>query len=110
MSVSGFLHFAANCAGSRATEEEGGRRVAEMCFLENVMHQSVETAVEGLPAPTCFAQSIIQTGRAVLDEPTDGLDPNQKHECGPSSGAWGKEGDSFSTHILEEVEAVCSRA
>src|SRR6185436_10568710 len=84
----------------------------EMCFLESVIHQSVETLSKGYRHRTCFAQSIIHDPDVlVLDEPTDGLDPNQKHEVRQLIRRMGEnKAIIFSTHILEEVDAVCSRA
>ena len=113
MTVSGFLHFTAELRGlSGDAKRKAVGRVAEMCFLENVMHQSVETLSKGYRHRTCFAQSIIHDPDVlVLDEPTDGLDPNQKHEVRTLIRRMGeKKAIIFSTHILEEVEAVCSRA
>jgi ABC-2 type transport system ATP-binding protein len=83
-----------------------------MCFLESVLRQSVETLSKGYRHRTCFAQSIIHDPDVlVLDEPTDGLDPNQKHEVRQLIRRMGeKKAIIFSTHILEEVDAVCSRA
>jgi ABC-2 type transport system ATP-binding protein len=83
-----------------------------MCFLEAVLHQSVETLSKGYRHRTCFAQSIIHDPDVlILDEPTDGLDPNQKHEVRSLIRRMGeKKAIVFSTHILEEVDAVCSRA
>src|ERR671935_758686 len=83
-----------------------------MCFLESVIHQSVDTLSKGFKHRTCFAQSIIHDPDIlILDEPTDGLDPNQKHEVRQLIRRMGeKKAIIFSTHILEEVEAVCSRA
>ena len=87
-------------------------RAVEMCFLQTVRHQSVETLSKGYRHRTCFAQSIIHDPEVlVLDEPTDGLDPNQKHEIRSLIRRMGeKKAIIFSTHILEEVDAVCSRA
>ena len=86
--------------------------MVEMCFLQSVLHQSVETLSKGYRHRTCFAQSIIHDPDVlVLDEPTDGLDPNQKHEVRGLIRRMGeKKAIIFSTHILEEVDAVCSRA
>jgi ABC-2 type transport system ATP-binding protein len=83
-----------------------------MCFLEGVLHQSVDTLSKGYRHRTCFAQSVIHDPDVlILDEPTDGLDPNQKHEVRTLIRRMGeKKAIIFSTHILEEVDAVCSRA
>jgi ABC-2 type transport system ATP-binding protein len=77
-----------------------------------VLHQSIETLSKGFRHRTCFAQSIIHDPPIlVLDEPTDGLDPNQKHEVRTLIRTMGRtKAIVFSTHILEEVEAACSRA
>ncbi len=113
MTVRGFLNFAAEIRGLRGIERNKAvERVVEMCFLEAVLHQSVETLSKGFRHRTCFAQSIIHDPDVlVLDEPTDGLDPNQKHEVRQLIRRMGeKKAIIFSTHILEEVDAVCSRA
>ncbi|HMJ66197.1 MAG TPA: ATP-binding cassette domain-containing protein [Candidatus Binatia bacterium] len=113
MTVSGFLNFAAELRGlSGEARKKAVSRVVEMCFLESVVHQSVDTLSKGYRHRTCFAQSIIHDPEIlVLDEPTDGLDPNQKHEVRNLIRRMGeKKAIIFSTHILEEVEAVCSRA
>jgi ABC-2 type transport system ATP-binding protein len=72
----------------------------------------VDTLSKGYRHRTCFAQSVIHDPDIlILDEPTDGLDPNQKHEVRQLIRRMGeKKAIIFSTHILEEVEAVCSRA
>lgn len=113
MTVSGFLGFTAEIRGlSGDAKKRAVDRVVEMCFLESVRHQSVETLSKGYRHRTCFAQSIIHDPDVlVLDEPTDGLDPNQKHEIRQLIKRMGeKKAIVFSTHILEEVDAVCSRA
>src|SRR5205085_1259367 len=113
MTVYGFLNFAAEIRGLRGdAKKQAVSRVVEMCFLEAVLHQSVETLSKGYRHRTCFAQSIIHDPDVlVLDEPTDGLDPNQKHEVRGLIRKMGeKKAIIFSTHILEEVDAVCSRA
>ena len=113
MTVNGFLGFTAEIRGLRGdAKKKAVSRVVEMCFLETVLHQSVETLSKGYRHRTCFAQSIIHDPEVlVLDEPTDGLDPNQKHEIRSLIRRMGeKKAIIFSTHILEEVDAVCSRA
>src|SRR5215831_4725657 len=103
MTVNGFLNFAAEIRGLRgdARKKAVGRAV-EMCFLEPVLHQSIETLSKGYRHRTCFAQSIIHDPDVlVLDEPTDGLDPNQKHEVRGLIRRMGeKKAIIFSTHIL----------
>src|SRR5476649_2060034 len=113
MTVSGFLNFAAELRGFRGADKARAvDRVVEMCFLGTVRHQSVETLSKGFRHRTCFAQSIIHDPAVlILDEPTDGLDPNQKHEVRTLIRTMGRtKAIIFSTHILEEVEAACSRA
>jgi len=113
MTVQGFLGFTAEIRGLRGDARvRAVNRAVEMCFLENVRYQSVETLSKGYRHRTCFAQSIIHDPEVlVLDEPTDGLDPNQKYEVRSIIRRMGeKKAIIFSTHILEEVDAVCSRA
>jgi len=113
MTVFGFLNFAAEVRGLRGeAKRQAVQRAVELCFLEAVLHQSVDTLSKGYRHRTCFAQSIIHDPEVlILDEPTDGLDPNQKHEIRQLIRKMGKKkAIIFSTHILEEVDAVCSRA
>ena len=113
MTVQGFLSFSAELRGLRGeAKKKAVARAVEMCFLENVVHQSVDTLSKGYRHRTCFAQSVIHDPDIlILDEPTDGLDPNQKYEVRQLIRRMGeKKAIVFSTHILEEVEAVCSRA
>src|SRR6266498_2252145 len=113
MSVYGFLNFVAELRGFRGDDRKKAiHRVVEMCFLETVLHQSVDTLSKGYRHRTCFAQSILHDPDVlVMDEPTDGLDPNQKHEVRGLIRKMGeKKAIVFSTHILEEVDAACSRA
>lgn len=113
MTVHGFLSFTAELRGLRGEDKKKAvHRAVEMCFLEGVLHQSVDTLSKGYRHRTCFAQSVIHDPDVlILDEPTDGLDPNQKHEVRTLIRRMGeKKAIIFSTHILEEVEAACTRA
>ncbi len=113
MTVASFLAFTAELRGlSGVAKSKALDRVLELCFLENVRNQSVDTLSKGYRHRTCFAQSIIHDPDVlILDEPTDGLDPNQKHEVRSMIRRMGEnKAIIFSTHILEEVEAACSRA
>lgn len=113
MTVYGFLNFAAELRGLRGqAKKQAVHRVVELCFLESVLHQSVETLSKGYRHRTCLAQALLHDPPVlVLDEPTDGLDPNQKHEVRTLIRRMGeKKAIIFSTHILEEVDAACTRA
>lgn len=113
MSVVGFLGFCAEMRGLYgAAKAKAVDKALETCFLEPVRNQSVDTLSKGYRHRTCLAQSIIHDPDVlILDEPTDGLDPNQKHEVRNLIKRMGaNKAIVFSTHILEEVEAVCSRA
>jgi ABC-2 type transport system ATP-binding protein len=113
MTVYGFLAFCAELRGLRGdAKKKAVHRAIEMCFLESVIHQSTDTLSKGYKHRTCLAQSILHDPEIlVLDEPTDGLDPNQKYEARQLIRRMGeKKAIIFSTHILEEVDAVCTRA
>lgn len=112
MTVHGFLNFVAELRGlSGEARKKAVQRVVEMCFLDGVLYQSIDTLSKGYKHRTCLAQALIHDPDVlVLDEPTDGLDPNQKHEVrGLIKNMGEKKAIVFSTHILEEVEAACTR-
>jgi len=113
MTVHGFLSFCAELRGLQGSaRKQAVNHAVELCFLESVLYQSIDTLSKGYKHRTCLAQSILHDPDIlVLDEPTDGLDPNQKHEARQLIRRMGeKKAIIFSTHILEEVDAVCTRA
>lgn len=113
MTVLSFLHFAAELRGLFGSEKRKAvDRAIDTCFLGTVKHQGIDTLSKGYRHRTCFAQSILHDPDIlIMDEPTDGLDPNQKHEVRALIRQMGeKKAIVFSTHILEEVEAACTRA
>jgi ABC-2 type transport system ATP-binding protein len=108
-----FLHFIAEIRGLRGAEKS--RRVAEMIDkvnLGSVVNKSIDTLSKGFKRRVGLAQAILHDPEVlILDEPTDGLDPNQKHEVRTLiSDMAAEKAIILSTHILEEVDAVCSRA
>ncbi len=112
MTVYGFLSFAAEIRGfSGDRKKKSIEHAINTCFLNPVRHQTVDTLSKGYRHRTCLAQSIIHDPEVlILDEPTDGLDPNQKREIRNLIKSMSeKKVIILSTHILEEVDAVCSR-
>ena len=113
MTVQGFLNFVAELRGLKGrARRKAVERVIELCFLESVLHQSIDTLSKGYKHRTCLAQALVHDPQVlIMDEPTDGLDPNQKHEVRNLIRELGKsKAIVFSTHILEEVDAACTRA
>jgi ABC-2 type transport system ATP-binding protein len=113
MTVQGFLNFAAELRGlDGAARKKAIRRVVDLCFLDSVLNQSIDTLSKGYKHRTCLAQALVHDPEVlIMDEPTDGLDPNQKHEVRNLIRELGaKKAIVFSTHILEEVDAACTRA
>ncbi len=113
MDVLGFLRFAGELRGLHGVALTRAVDLAmETCFLTSVRTQSIDTLSKGYRHRVCLAQAIVHDPPVlILDEPTDGLDPNQKHEVRSLIRRMGEtKAIIFSTHILEEVEASCSRA
>ncbi len=113
MRVRGFLEFIAEVRGYRgAQKRERVARVVEQLELEPVREQSIETLSKGFKRRVGVAQAILHDPRVlILDEPTDGLDPNQKHQVRELIRGLARDRIVIiSTHILEEVTAVCTRA
>ena len=113
MTPGSFLNFVAQIRGFNGAEKK--RRIdetVEKVRLSEVFHQQIETLSKGFKRRVGLAQAMIHDPEIlVLDEPTDGLDPNQKHHVRGLIEEMAKDkAIIISTHILEEVEAVCSRA
>jgi ABC-2 type transport system ATP-binding protein len=112
MNVVDFLEFIAEVRGFRGSVLKARvQAVIEKCFLETVKYQVIETLSKGFRQRVGFAQAILHDPPIlVLDEPTDGLDPNQKHEIRRLIKEMGRDKCIIlSTHILEEADAVCDR-
>jgi ABC-2 type transport system ATP-binding protein len=112
MTVIGFLDFIAEIRGFSGREKiERVEDTIERCFLPEVRYQSINTLSKGFKQRVCFAQSILHDPQyLIMDEPTDGLDPNQKHEVRAMISEMAKQKTIIlSTHNLEEVDAVCTR-
>ncbi|CAM2007963.1 ABC transporter ATP-binding protein [Acanthopleuribacter pedis] len=111
MTVTGFLQFVAE-ARNVADSAAAIARVVEMTGLERVVHQTVETLSKGFKRRVGLAQALIHDPEVlILDEPTDGLDPNQKALVQDLINRIARnKAIILSTHILDEVERVCNRA
>ena len=113
MQVEEFLSFIGEVRGYTGAElRRRVGRVLELTSLQEARKQIIDTLSKGFRQRTCLAQALIHDPPVlILDEPTDGLDPNQKYEVRELIRRMSEERTILiSTHILEEVEAVCSRA
>lgn len=113
MRVIDFLRFIAEVRGIPSAQRVSKvAEVIEKTRLEPVAYQTIETLSKGYRQRTCFAQAIIHDPAVlIMDEPTDGLDPNQKYTVREMIREMASEkAIVISTHILEEVDAVCTRA
>ena len=112
MTVAAFLNFV--CDARRVSDKarkESLERVIDSCAIANVYHQTIETLSKGYKRRVGLAQALVHDPPVlILDEPTDGLDPNQKFQVRQLINRMAKDKCIIiSTHILEEVDAVCNR-
>jgi ABC-2 type transport system ATP-binding protein len=113
MSVSSFLRFCARMRDLKGDEaREAIARAVDRTELVGVLDQPIETMSKGFKRRVGLAQAILHEPKVlILDEPTDGLDPNQKHHVRALIRDMSADrAIVISTHILEEVDAVCTRA
>ncbi|APT57130.1 MAG: ABC transporter ATP-binding protein [Azospirillum brasilense] len=113
MTVTGFLRFIARVRGySGAEARERVARAMSLTTLEGVRLQPIETLSKGFKRRVGLAQALLHDPPVlVLDEPTDGLDPNQKREVRDLLTRMAPDkAIVISTHLLEEVSAICTRA
>jgi ABC-2 type transport system ATP-binding protein len=113
MTAASFLRFIARIRGFDGADAK--RRIdlaVERTALHSVLAQPIETLSKGYKRRVGLAQALLHDPEVlILDEPTDGLDPNQKHEVRTLINALAAEkAIIISTHLLEEVDAVCTRA
>ena len=112
MTVGAFLNFICDIREIRgAARKKALDRIVPMCSIDSVYHQTIETLSKGYKRRVGLAQALIHDPEVlILDEPTDGLDPNQKFEVRKLISEMAQDKCIvISTHILEEVEAVCTR-
>lgn len=112
MTVLEFLKFIAEARGMRGSQtQRAAEAMREVCDLGDVWNQPIETLSKGYRQRVGFAQALIHDPPVlILDEPTDGLDPNQKHEVRRLIKSMSQNKTIIlSTHILEEVDAICER-
>jgi ABC-2 type transport system ATP-binding protein len=113
MTVAEFLGFIAEVRGYAACEARRAQveRAIGLTHLSGVRNQTIETLSKGFKQRVGFAQALLHDPPVlVLDEPTDGLDPNQKNEVRLLIKKMAADkAVILSTHILEEVEAICTR-
>lgn len=113
MTAQGLLDFVADVRGLGGRDRQWRLdKVVDQVNIKDVLDQPIDTLSKGYKRRVGLAQAILHDPPVlVLDEPTDGLDPNQKHEVRGLIQAMARDkAIIISTHILEEVEAVCSRA
>jgi ABC-2 type transport system ATP-binding protein len=112
MTVGSFLNFICDVRQIKGQPRKDTLdKIVPMCSIESVYHQTIETLSKGYKRRVGLAATLIHDPPVlILDEPTDGLDPNQKHEVRKLIVRMSKDKCIIiSTHILEEVEAICTR-
>ena len=112
MTTESFLKFVCQARGmNRRLRNERIEQIAETCAVAEVMHQPIGTLSKGYRRRVGLAQVLIHDPPVlILDEPTEGLDPNQKHDVRQLIKKLAPEKSIIiSTHILEEVDAICNR-
>jgi gliding motility-associated transport system ATP-binding protein len=112
MTAASFLSFVCEARGLKgAARREAIERVVEWCSLGEVMHQPIGTLSKGYRRRVGLAQALAHDPPVlILDEPTDGLDPNQKHDVRELIKKLAPQKSTIiSTHLLEEMDALCSR-
>ena len=113
MTPNQFLQFIANVRGLAGKQRKDRlATVIDQLHLDQVINQPIETLSKGFKRRVGLAQAILHDPKVlIMDEPTDGLDPNQKHDVRELIKSMAKDKIIvISTHILGEVDAVCSRA
>ena len=113
MTPAAFLRFVAGIRGFKGAEQKRRiDRAVQLAQLESVYNQPIDTLSKGFKRRVGLAQALMHDPEVlVLDEPTDGLDPNQKHDVREIIREMAPQKTIvISTHILEEVDAICTRA
>ncbi|KOR29202.1 ABC transporter ATP-binding protein [Achromatium sp. WMS2] len=113
MTVAEFLAFTSAVRGYKGGESlKRIKTVVDLVHLGPVLNKTIETLSKGFKRRVGLAQAILHDPKVlILDEPTDGLDPNQKYEVRQLISSMARDKVIIlSTHILEEVDAVCTRA
>jgi len=112
MTPASFLRFVCATRGLRGpARDHAVDRVVSSCAIAEVLHQPIGTLSKGYRRRVGLAQALVHDPQVLLlDEPTDGLDPNQKHDVRELiKGMAATKCTIVSTHILEEVDAICNR-